>query len=108
MATYIGVIGSGENINDDVVMAANHIGRLVAEKGAILVCGDRGGVMEAACSGAKQAGGITVGILPGLSRIDANKFVDIAIPTGLGLAMLAGGSLALKRPRGEIPGRSHC
>jgi uncharacterized protein (TIGR00725 family) len=50
----------------------------------VLVCGGRGGVMEAACRGAKQAGGTTVGILPGSSRNDANEHVDIAIATGLG------------------------
>jgi uncharacterized protein (TIGR00725 family) len=52
----------------------------------VLVCGGLGGVMEAACRGAKAAGGTTVGILPGASRADANRYVDIAIPTGLGEA----------------------
>jgi uncharacterized protein (TIGR00725 family) len=50
------------------------------------VCGGLGGVMEAACRGAKDAGGTTVGILPGTDREAANRFVDIAIPTGLGEA----------------------
>ncbi len=63
------------------------MGRLLAERGAVLVCGGLGGAMEAACRGAKQAGGTTVGLLPGLgSRSDANPFVDVAIPTGLGEA----------------------
>jgi uncharacterized protein (TIGR00725 family) len=52
----------------------------------VLVCGGLGGVMEAACRGAKEAGGTTVGILPGTERSDANAYVDIAIPTGLGQA----------------------
>jgi uncharacterized protein (TIGR00725 family) len=52
----------------------------------VLVCGGLGGVMEAACRGAKEAGATTVGILPGADRTAANRFVDIAIPTGLGEA----------------------
>jgi uncharacterized protein (TIGR00725 family) len=62
------------------------VGRLVAERGAVLVCGGLGGAMEAACRGAKQAGGLTVGILPGSDRSDANPYVDVALPTGLGEA----------------------
>jgi uncharacterized protein (TIGR00725 family) len=56
----------------------------VAERGAVLVCGGLGGAMEAACRGARAAGGTTVGILPGSERADANPYVDIALPTGLG------------------------
>ena len=63
---------------------AEDAGKLLAEAGAIVVTGGRGGVMEAACRGAKAGGGQTVGILPGLDRSDANAFVDIALPTGLG------------------------
>ena len=62
------------------------MGRGLALRGAILVCGGLGGVMEAACKGAKEAGGTTVGILPGTDRSDANTWVDLAIPTGLGQA----------------------
>jgi uncharacterized protein (TIGR00725 family) len=62
------------------------VGRLVAERGAVLVCGGLGGTMEAACRGAKGAGGRTVGLLPGVDRSAANPFVDVAIPTGLGEA----------------------
>lgn len=50
------------------------------------MCGGLGGAMEAACRGARQAGGTTVGLLPGLDRRDANPYVDVAIPTGLGEA----------------------
>jgi uncharacterized protein (TIGR00725 family) len=50
----------------------------------VLVCGGLGGAMEAACRGAKAAGGTTVGILPGSDRAAANPFVDVAVPTGLG------------------------
>jgi uncharacterized protein (TIGR00725 family) len=62
------------------------VGRELGERGAVVVCGGLGGVMEAACRGAKAAGAATVGILPGLDRRDANPFVDVALPTGLGEA----------------------
>jgi uncharacterized protein (TIGR00725 family) len=63
---------------------AEQVGRAVAEAGAVLVCGGLGGVMEAACRGARAGGGLTVGILPGTARADANAHVDVAVPTGLG------------------------
>ncbi|MEJ5203087.1 MAG: hypothetical protein WHV66_12730, partial [Anaerolineales bacterium] len=75
---YIAVIGSGENVPAGVLKDAEELGRRIAQAGMILVCGGRKGVMEAACRGAKSAGGLTIGILPGLSRGDANPFVDIA------------------------------
>jgi uncharacterized protein (TIGR00725 family) len=65
---------------------AEAVGRGLASAGAVLVCGGLGGVMEAACRGAKEAGGTTVGILPGGDRADANAWVDVAIATGLGEA----------------------
>ena len=67
-------------------MAAEAVGRALAEAGAVLICGGRGGVMEAACRGAKAAGGITIGILPGTDRREANPYVDIPIVTGIGVA----------------------
>jgi uncharacterized protein (TIGR00725 family) len=60
------------------------VGKRIAEKGAILVCGGLGGVMEAAARGAKKSGGLTIGILPGISCDDANLHIDIPIATGLG------------------------
>jgi hypothetical protein len=66
--------------------AAEQVGRRIAEAGAVLVCGGLGGVMEAACRGARSAGGTTIGILPGTDRLEANDFVDVAIPTGIGEA----------------------
>jgi uncharacterized protein (TIGR00725 family) len=80
---YIAVIGAARASADEVDAAAV-IGRALAQAGAVLVCGGLGGVMEAACRGAKEAGGTTVGILPGTDRGAANDFVDVAIPTGLG------------------------
>ncbi len=87
MRNYIGVIGNGDHTPAHVLELAEGVGRHIGERGAILVCGGRGGVMEAACRGAKSAGGTTVGILPGLTRDGANDYVDVAIPTGLGFAM---------------------
>jgi uncharacterized protein (TIGR00725 family) len=60
------------------------VGRLLAEAGAVVVTGGLGGVMEAASKGAREAGGTVVALLPGLDRADANPFVDVAIPTGMG------------------------
>jgi uncharacterized protein (TIGR00725 family) len=62
------------------------VGRGLAARGAVVVCGGLGGVMEAACRGAREAGGLTVGILPGTDRAAANAFVEVAIPSGLGEA----------------------
>jgi len=78
----VAVIGPG----DEPTVAAAEVGRLIAERGAVLVCGGRGGAMEAACRGAKEVGGLTVGILPGSDRSEANPFVDVVLPTGLGEA----------------------
>ena len=63
---------------------ATTVGRLLAERGAVVVCGGLGGVMEAVAGGARQAGGRTVGLLPGGDPDDANGSIDIAIATGLG------------------------
>jgi uncharacterized protein (TIGR00725 family) len=65
---------------------AREVGACIAHEGAILVCGGTGGVMEAAACGAKSAGGITIGILPGASEADANPHIDIPIITDLGNA----------------------
>ncbi|PYO99826.1 MAG: TIGR00725 family protein [Gemmatimonadetes bacterium] len=60
------------------------VGRLLAEQGAVLLCGGLGGVMAAAARGAKQAGGLTVGILPGNDPGEANRDIDVALATGMG------------------------
>jgi uncharacterized protein (TIGR00725 family) len=65
---------------------AEAVGAGLARRGAVVVTGGRGGVMEAACRGAKEAGGTTVGILPGSDRAEANPWVDVALATGLGEA----------------------
>ncbi len=79
---YIGVIGAGE-CDANLAQLAEAVGRGIAEAGAGLVCGGMGGVMEAACRGAKAAGGMTIGILPGPDRSDANRYVEVAIATGV-------------------------
>lgn len=79
----IGVIG-GSKADTKSRQVAFKVGQLIAEKGVILVCGGLSGVMEATSRGAKQAGGLTIGILPGNSPSDANPYIDIAIATGLG------------------------
>ncbi len=78
----ISVIGAG-TCNNEIYSIAEEIGKLIAQKGAILVTGGLGGVMEAASKGAIEAGGTTVGILPGFSKDEANKYVSIPITTGL-------------------------
>lgn len=82
---YVAVVGGGEP-DTDAADAAEEVGRLLARGGATVVCGGLGGVMEAACRGAKAEGGTTVGILPTSDRGDANPYVDVAIPTGMGEA----------------------
>lgn len=83
--TTIAVIGQGI-CSAPLELLAEETGSLLARNGCVLVCGGLGGVMEAACRGARSAGGMTVGILPGASRMDANRFVTIPIATGLGEA----------------------
>jgi len=81
----VGVVG-GHSCSDEVARVAFEVGKAVADSGHTLVCGGLTGVMYHACKGAKSAGGTTVGILPTTSKSDANPYVDIAIPTGIGLA----------------------
>jgi len=81
----IAVIGGGE-CSPEVAKLAEDVGRELAKRGAILICGGLGGVMEAACRGASTEGGMTIGILPGESRRSANLYVQIPIVTGMGYA----------------------
>jgi uncharacterized protein (TIGR00725 family) len=82
---FISVIG-GFPCSAEEASKAEIVGRELAKRGAVLICGGEGGVMEAACKGANSEGGITVGILPGDRRDNANRFVSIPIVTGLGSA----------------------
>lgn len=84
-ALIIAVVGDGQ-CDAATAAEAEAVGRTLAEAGATVVCGGLGGVMEAACRGAKSAGGTTIGILPGLDRRSANPYVDMPIVTGMGQA----------------------
>jgi hypothetical protein len=79
----IGVIGASQ-CGKKLGELAYKTGKLIALNNGILVCGGMGGVMEAACRGAHEAGGLTVGILPTGSAHDANAYVDIPVVTGMG------------------------
>lgn len=81
----IAVIG-GSQCSSEEARVAEEVGRELARKGAILVCGGLGGVMEAASRGASAEGGMTIGILPGDNRQSANPYVQIPIVTGMGYA----------------------
>lgn len=80
---YVAVVG-GTDASPADLERAEAVGRLLAEAGAILVTGGREGVATAASRGATEAGGIAVGILPGRTRAEANPWVTVAVPTGLG------------------------
>jgi uncharacterized protein (TIGR00725 family) len=82
----IAVIGPGRDAGAAELEQAEEAGAAIAAAGATLVCGGLGGVMEAACRGARSRGGMTVGLLPGTDRDDANGWVVLALPTGLGEA----------------------
>ena len=81
----ISVIG-GSTINSKVGKLAHKVGEIVAKVGGILVCGGLGGAMLAASRGAQEGGGLTIGVLPGKSKTDANPFIDIALPTSIGFS----------------------
>ena len=80
---YVAVIGASQATPEDL-RDGEAVGAGLAVAGAIVVCGGRGGVMAAASKGASEAGGVVIGMLPGLDRSDANEWVTYAIPTGLG------------------------
>lgn len=86
MGLVIGVIGESTFTEAVHELLAEEVGRRLARAGAALICGGLGGVMEAACRGARAAGGRTIGILPGSERTEANPFVDVAVATGMGQA----------------------
>lgn len=81
--SYVSVIGPSE-CSEWEAQAAESVGRLLASNDVNVICGGRGGVMEAVCRGAQEAGGVTVGILPGLAVEEGNQYLTITIPTGLG------------------------
>lgn len=82
---FIAVIG-GSQCSPEEARLAQEVGRELARRGAVVLCGGLGGVMEAACKGARAEGGITIGILPGDNRREANPYVLFPIATGMGYA----------------------
>jgi uncharacterized protein (TIGR00725 family) len=80
---YVAVVGPGEASSHELA-AAEEIGGALAAAGAVVVTGGLGGVMEAACRGARAHGGHTLGILPGEHRSAANAWVEVAVATGMG------------------------
>lgn len=83
MNPYVVAVCGGYHCSDETIAMAEEVGRRIAEAGALLICGGLAGVMEAACRGAAQAGGTTIGILPGTSRREANPWVSIPIATAM-------------------------
>ncbi|HKX80818.1 MAG TPA: TIGR00725 family protein, partial [Nitrososphaera sp.] len=82
----IAVIGYNNECTDIASKLAYDVGRSVAAAGAVLVCGGLGGVMESACRGAKENGGMTLGIIPQEEFSYANRYCDIVVCTGIGFA----------------------
>ena len=97
----VSVVG-GSSADEKTLALAEAVGRTVASHGAILISGGLGGVMEAAARGAKEEGGLTIGILPDYKKESANPFIDIILPTGLGharnLLVAAAGDLVVALP----------
>ena len=83
----IGVIGAGDHdLSSDIIALAEQVGEGIAAEGHLLICGGHSGVMEAACRGAKRAGGTTLGILTGYDKSEGNEYLDIQLTTGIGHA----------------------
>jgi uncharacterized protein (TIGR00725 family) len=82
---YVAVVGPSAGTPAELAIG-DAVGRLVAEAGAVLVCGGMGGVMEAAAGGAMNAGGKTLGILPTSSRLEGNPYLTVSVATGMGEA----------------------
>jgi uncharacterized protein (TIGR00725 family) len=86
MKTLISICGSDvgdETLSKHALEVAYEVGKLIAQKNGVVICGGHGGIMEAACKGAKEKDGITVGIMP-FEKDEANEYIDIAIPTEIG------------------------
>jgi len=81
----IGVIG-GNRCTKEVEQLAQKLGKNLVKVVDFLVCGGLDGVMEAVCRGFREEGGVTIGIIPSYEKRDANEYVDIVIPSGLGIA----------------------
>ena len=99
-ARQVAVIGSGHaELGSELAQLGEEVGRLLAEADATLVCGGMSGVMEAACRGATEAGGVAIGIVPGNDVSEANPFCTHVVATGIGharnLAVAASGDAVI-------------
>lgn len=109
----IAIVGAG-TCSKAVAAQATEVGRRLAESGYAVICGGLGGVMEAACRGAAEAGGVTIGVLPGDSPADANRYVTIPIATGMGVARnviicrSAPAAIAITGGPGTLSEIAHC
>ncbi len=83
--TYVAVVGPSASTPAEHPLA-EEVGRLIAEAGAVLVCGGLGGLMEAAAAGCSKAGGTAIGIVPDPDRSQANPYLTVAVATGMGEA----------------------
>ena len=96
--TYVAVVGSGV-ATDELYEKARDVGRLIAERGATVVCGGLSGVMEAAARGATEAGGMAIGILPDEDRRRQNGYLTYSVATGVGharnLAVVCSGDVVI-------------
>ena len=81
---YVAVVGAGADVAPALFAQAETVGALLARQGAVVVTGGLGGIMEAACRGARMVGGTTLGLLPGEDRAAANRWVSVAVATGMG------------------------
>ena len=82
---YVSVIGPGD-ADEEAYGLAREVGRLVANRGGVVVCGGLSGVIEAAARGATEAGGVAIGILPDVDRMRANSYLSYSVATGVGEA----------------------
>jgi uncharacterized protein (TIGR00725 family) len=84
MSRYVAVVGPSETATAEQCEVAQEVGRLLASRGCVVVNGGLGGVMAAAAAGVAEAGGVSIGLLPGIDRSGAAPDLTVAIPTGLG------------------------
>ncbi|MFP4549051.1 MAG: TIGR00725 family protein [Fidelibacterota bacterium] len=109
----IAIIG-GKVATDEDLQLAYESGKQIAGHGHILICGGRTGIMEAAAKGACEAGGLTIGILPGIDDSDVNPYIKISLPTGIGLARnsiiacAADGAIAISGQYGTLSEIAFC
>jgi len=82
----VAVLGCGRSCEQHILDIAEELGSLIAKNGHTLVCGGLGGIMETSAKGAKKAGGLTIGILPGLETREANPYITVPVATGMGIA----------------------